>query len=236
MMIAGVQLVVHSPLLNVQFPGNAFVIYEELIGMVTYEFLPTSDIFPDYFHFPSSGSLNDRFERLDYGSFYSIMLLGCIFLVIVWMLLLYVVYLLLLSCCKFQWPKKVLRYLRKTLFWKQWIVFTYATFLELFICSLIQAKISHEDWLYSKSVFASFLIWILVMVLIFYLLIVSFCIVLPKYAREGKTEAHMKKYSVILDEMNDKRGYAPMLVHISYYSRRIALAIVCIFWNEKPLF
>ena len=51
MMITGVQLVVYSPLLNIQFPGNAFVIYEELIGMVTYEFLPTSDIFPDYFHY-----------------------------------------------------------------------------------------------------------------------------------------------------------------------------------------
>ena len=118
MMITGVQLVVHSPLLNIQFPGNAFVIYEELIGMVTYEFLPTSDIFPHYFDFPDRGSLNDRFERLDYGSFYSIMMLGCIFLAIIWMLFLYIVFLVLLVCRKLRWPRKVLRVLWKTLFWK----------------------------------------------------------------------------------------------------------------------
>ena len=42
--------------------------------------------------FPDRGSLNDRFERLDYGFFYSIMLLGCLFLWMLWMLFLYIFY------------------------------------------------------------------------------------------------------------------------------------------------
>ena len=119
MMITSIQLLVHIALVNVQFPGNASILYEELIHYVTYEILPSSKIFPAYFDFPDRGALNERFERLDYGYFYSIMLLGCIVLAILWMLLLYPVYLLLKICrLKFIWPQKMLQSLHRTLFWK----------------------------------------------------------------------------------------------------------------------
>ena len=36
--------------------------------------------------------------------------------------------------------------------------------------------------------------------------------------------------------MNEKGGFSPILIHVSYYSRRIALALVCIYWSEMPLF
>ena len=63
--------------------------------------------------------LNEKFERLDYGDFYSIMLLGTIFLFIVWMVLLYPIYLMLLVCrLRFQWPQNMIKSMRLMLFWK----------------------------------------------------------------------------------------------------------------------
>lgn len=83
-MMAGMQLIVHTPLINVQFPANAFMFYEELIKLATYEFLPTQDIFPLFMDLPDRGSFNEKFERLDYGYFYSTMILGSILIVFIW--------------------------------------------------------------------------------------------------------------------------------------------------------
>ena len=81
-------------MINISFPANSFVLYEELISLATYEILPTSEIFPLFMDFPDYGAFNDRFDRLDYGSFYSVMVLGCVFIAFCWMLLLYVIYVL----------------------------------------------------------------------------------------------------------------------------------------------
>ena len=136
---------VHTPLLAIQFPGNAFIIYDELIKLVTFEVLPTHDIFPNYFDFPDRGYLNDRFERLDYGYYYSIMLLGFLFIVMMWMMLLYPVILLLVLCrLRFYWPKRAIKKLGRLLFWKQWIVFSYTTFQELFIIVFLHGYIAKD--------------------------------------------------------------------------------------------
>ena len=83
-MLTGLQLIVHSPLINVQFPGNAFVIFEELIKLSTYEFLPTQEIFPLFMDLPEREPFNEKFVRLDYGYFYITMNLGFVFLILVW--------------------------------------------------------------------------------------------------------------------------------------------------------
>ena len=83
-MITGMQLIVHTPLINIQFPANAFVVYKKMILISTYEFLPTQDIFPLFMDLPERDPFNEKFDRLDYGSFYSTMILGCVFLVFVW--------------------------------------------------------------------------------------------------------------------------------------------------------
>lgn len=107
-MITGMQLIVHSPLINVQFPANAFILFEELITVATYEILPTQEIFPLFMDMPDRGYLNERFERLDYGSYYSTLILGSVFLVFLWQLTLYPVYLILRLCrFRFIWPENM---------------------------------------------------------------------------------------------------------------------------------
>ena len=157
----------HSPLLNIQFPANAFTLYEELFKLVSYEFFPTEEIYPLYFDFPDKGFLNEKFDRLRYESFHSIMLLGSPFLIMIWLIFQYPVYLLLRVCkLRFSWPKKILNYLWKLIFWKQWIVFTDSIFLELAIITLLQAEIASSDWLENSSVFASFMVWLLIIFLL----------------------------------------------------------------------
>ena len=59
------------------------LVYEELIGLSTYEIFPTEEFFPLFMEMPDRGSFNDRFERLDYDSYYSTMILGSVFIVFV---------------------------------------------------------------------------------------------------------------------------------------------------------
>ena len=56
---------------------------------------PTEELFSQVMTLPDLGSHNEKFERLDYGYFYTTMLLGCIFLIFCWMLVHYPIYLVL---------------------------------------------------------------------------------------------------------------------------------------------
>ena len=92
---------------------------EEMVSLASYELLPTEELFPLFIILPEHGSLNDKFERLDYGYFYCVMVLGCIFLAFVWMISLYVIYLLLRICalrcnCARQYSQKM----QNSLFWR----------------------------------------------------------------------------------------------------------------------
>ena len=68
-------------LVNVQFPGNAFIIFKEILFLITYEVIPTEKLFPLFMELPDKGSFNEKFERVDFGSFYTLMNMGCICIV-----------------------------------------------------------------------------------------------------------------------------------------------------------
>ena len=48
-MINNLQMIIHAPLINIQFPGNAFMLYEVMIPVATFDILPTDDMFPVMF-------------------------------------------------------------------------------------------------------------------------------------------------------------------------------------------
>ena len=86
-------------------------------------------------------------------------------------------------------------------------MFTYATFMELIIVIFLNAHIAHDDWQENGFVLASFIFWIFTIVLILLLFFVTFGVVCPKYARDGKTEALEGKYGMLLDEVKNKGGW-----------------------------
>ena len=67
-MINNLQIVIHSPLINVQFPGNAYILYDNMIVIATFDFLPTDDWYPHIFpNIPFEEPFTEKFERLSYG-------------------------------------------------------------------------------------------------------------------------------------------------------------------------
>ena len=50
-MISVVQMIVHMPLLNVDFPANAMFFYSLLMDMSTFDVLPTSTVEDEVFTF-----------------------------------------------------------------------------------------------------------------------------------------------------------------------------------------
>jgi hypothetical protein len=89
-MINSLQLIVHMPALNVQYPANAGLYSGYLIDVTTFDFLQTDEFFPQLFLFNdkqdggASGAhpLNDRLDTIDYGFTSVIMNTGTVFLII----------------------------------------------------------------------------------------------------------------------------------------------------------
>ena len=118
-MLTGLQLIVHLPLINVQFPANAFIVFKELVKLSTYDMVPAEEIYPFFMDLPEREPLNEKFVRSSYGDFYMPMNLGFVFLVLVWQLSLYPVFLVFwLLNLKFTWPRRIVTRMKKFLFWK----------------------------------------------------------------------------------------------------------------------
>ena len=54
------------PLINIPLPGSCFFIFDQLILMVTFDYLPVADIIP--LGYSMTDPWNDRFDWLGYGS------------------------------------------------------------------------------------------------------------------------------------------------------------------------
>ena len=74
------------------------------------------------------------------------------------------------------------------------------------------------------------------MFLFIYIMVITFCVLFPEYYKKGKTKSSKEKYGVLMHKMKDKQGGCVILTHVSYFSRRIILAVVTIYWNRSPLF
>ena len=42
-------MIIHTPLIEVQFPGLAFLLYEAMISVASFDILPSDDILPELF-------------------------------------------------------------------------------------------------------------------------------------------------------------------------------------------
>ena len=92
-MVNNLQIIIHSPLINVQFPGNAFMIYEVMITVATFDILPTDDWFPLVLtKLPEEDAYTDKFDRMDYGSLFTVMNMGTLFIIFLYYVLLYTIY------------------------------------------------------------------------------------------------------------------------------------------------
>ena len=76
-----------------QFPGNAFMIFEVMISVATFDILPTDDWFPLVLtELPEVEPYTDKFDRLNYGSVFTIMNMGTMLIIFIYYSILYFSY------------------------------------------------------------------------------------------------------------------------------------------------
>jgi len=95
--INSLQLTIHMPLINIPFPANAQILFQELIKIVTFDFLEIKDALgiEQEFDFTETFAYNDNFDELGYGTQNTVDLLGSINFIIAILLtriLLFVLY------------------------------------------------------------------------------------------------------------------------------------------------
>ena len=81
-MINNLQVIIHAPLINVQFPANAFMLYEVMITVASFDIMPSDIILPEMFpKLDQENPFSDKFERLGFETQYVTMNLGTMFFV-----------------------------------------------------------------------------------------------------------------------------------------------------------
>lgn len=86
--------------MSIQFPANAYVVYDVMISIATFDFLPTDDIFPSVFRelpeleipYFKSDEAYERFDRMELGSRFLVMNMGTMLIIFCVYLVLYLVY------------------------------------------------------------------------------------------------------------------------------------------------
>ena len=58
-------MVIHMPLLDINFPSNANYVFSMLISIVTLDLFPSEDVLNSLFDFDEEEPYNSRFDNLD---------------------------------------------------------------------------------------------------------------------------------------------------------------------------
>jgi hypothetical protein len=64
-MINVLQIIVHMPLLDIQFPENAKFLYSLIISITKFDILPSQTIESSVFEFDEEDAINENFAYLD---------------------------------------------------------------------------------------------------------------------------------------------------------------------------
>ena len=93
------------------------------------------------------------------------------------------------------------------------------------------------DWAENIWILISFLFWIGIIINILYLFYASIKVYLglKQSNDEMWRESLKKKYSIMVHLIRTDQSSA-ILRHVNYFVLRTVLAIVCIFWNGKPIY
>jgi len=136
---------VHSPLINVQFPANAFLLYDVMISVATFDILPTDDIFPTFFpSLPEDDAFSEKFDRLQIGSRYLVMNMGTMLMIFCFYLSLYFVY----PCVKFcrndaKCASKLTKKLKGMIFWNHSILFLQEGLFDILLAGAVNLFFLH---------------------------------------------------------------------------------------------
>ena len=139
LMLNGLQLMAHLPLLHIDFPGNVSGLLGAVVNVVTFDIIPTDLFFPFFFGDHEGESFNLQFQSTGYESAYLIENMGTLWLIShVFGLLFFMMggmyYVRRISDRGQIWYSRLTR----TLMWNPILLFLLEGYLELSVCSSAQ--------------------------------------------------------------------------------------------------
>lgn len=234
-MINNLQTIIHAPLINIQFPGNAFMLYEVMITVATFDILPSDVFLPAMFpNLDQEEAFSDKFERLGYETQYIIMNMGTMFLVFCLNSLLLFVYCLLWLCnSRFKVARVLSRKISRVMFFRWQIIFIQEAYLDLFLAASINFFSFDGFWNTFDDVFNNLLTLVIAAQLVVLpIFIVAF--IVPNF-RLLKKSSFMEKYGAVYDMVNLKqKSRSVLLWPIFFIGRRILFALGVVFLLDYP--
>ena len=95
-MVNNLQIIAYTPLMNLQFPANAFRIYEVMIPIATFDILGTTEIFPTlsdlFIDLPEDTAYTEKFFRLNITSKFFVINMGTLLAIFFVYCVLFVLY------------------------------------------------------------------------------------------------------------------------------------------------
>ena len=77
-------MVVYYPMINIQFPGNAFGLFNAMITIASFDFLPTDNFYPQVFKTPEVDPYSNKLDRVGVSGQFIIMNMGTLTMIILW--------------------------------------------------------------------------------------------------------------------------------------------------------
>ena len=187
---------------------------------------------------PEEDAYTDKFDRMDYGSVFTVMNMGTVFIIFLYYVLLYTIYPCAESCGRHvKCGKKVAKGLRKMLFWNHAIVFLQEGLLEILIVTAINFIYIHEaeaPWANWNLVLTN-VVSIVLTVGIAILILFTVFYLWPKGALIRR-KRYRKRYGSVYSMIKVKRSDYAMLYPIFFFVRRILLVFAVVFMLDYPTF
>ena len=229
-------------MINLQFPGNAFMIYEVMITVATFDILPTDELFPLIFpNFPDIDAYTPKFDRLGYGSMFIVMNMGTMLVVFFYYLALY---LIVLPCSRLaarfgsKRGTKTEKKLKKVLFWDHAIIFLQEGFMEICISALLNFLFiadNQDAWSSGDLVVSNLLAIFLTISMITLILVIAFYL-WPNFSRL-REKPIKKKYGSTYSMIDTKaKGSWTMLFPLIFFGRRIIFVVAVVTMLSYPAF
>ena len=158
-MINNLQLVVYFPLINVQFPGNAFDLFNMMITIASFDYLPTSKFYPQVFKTPPVDPYSDKFDRVGISDRFIVMNIGTLAIFIIWQIVLYPIYGVAYAFRnRLKCMNAIKNRLQNNLFWNGTILLVQEAYLNICICGFINIMaFTGYSWLNAGVVFCNIL-------------------------------------------------------------------------------
>ena len=227
--------------------------YDNMIVVATFDFLPTDEWYPHFFpNIPVGVPFTNKFDRIGYSHNVLLFNMGTLLIFFFYHIFCYLVaWPIYFLHTEAKWANKLLHsWIIPTCFWNGTILFVQEAYIELLLSSLVNITLLLEDWSTWDLIFTNVLS---ILVLIGCLMLPVFIVVFiwPNYAPYEEIKVGEErliankltepewydKYSAIYDMIDLKRHKPSVLLNcVLFLLRRLFFVAVVIFLVDQPVF